>query len=161
MGFFPNNCVVLTPYRQCGWRRAANDKFVNRAALDAFRMWTREREELVPVICGGVGVWMSKKSPPFLLSSAISFSWLSTTPSLPALLIPPALPIFVLSSSHFLPLFLSLFLMPFGPSSSYRKQLISGVGSLSGFRASFGQFSPVSCTRASLREDSASVSYSL
>jgi hypothetical protein len=31
---------------------------------------------------------------------------------------------------------------------------MSGVGSLSEFRASFGQFSPVSCTRArSFRED--------
>lgn len=95
---------------------------------------------------------MSKKSPPFLFSQ-LSRSLASRLPHLSQFSILPAPPLLVLPSSHFLPLFLSLFPMPFDPSSSHRKQLILGVGSFSGFRASFGQFSPVSCTRASLRED--------
>lgn len=129
LGFFPKNCVLLRPYRQC-WRRAANDKFVNRAALDAFRT-TREREELVLVIRGGVGVWMSKKS--FYRSSSLQLSR-SLASRLPHLSLPyssfspspssSSLPhIFFLSFSLFplcrlAPLFLT-------ESNSYRGSVLS------------------------------------
>lgn len=62
-------------------------------------------------------------------------------------LCPPPLSLFLSPSYH------HSSLDPLPHTHTNRKQFVSGVGSLSKFRAPFGQFSSVSCTRAFFRED--------